>query len=561
MPGNSIRRKLQGVFLIFVLFGVISCGIFYYYTNRISEYRTTSGKVDKLRILTLEARKFENNFITYDTRSDSFMATGVSQNLQQHQLITEEIKELLDNLQQNNLVKNTATSLELESIKKSFEEYSRLFIGLTKLVKQRGYRDFGLEGEMRNAIHNLENGSSINKVTILMLRRHEKDFFLRKDTTYISQLEKVAASISLTETDKSTLWLYLDKFAKIVALEKQIGLTEKTGDKGKMLVLAEAIDAKVAKINQNITNTTSALVQESVWIMTIAALILLTIAGISAFSFAYRLAKPVIELDRITRSVVQNGIADQDKELDTIDSKDEIGNLAKDFKLMLIQLKNHILEIDRQNEQLKVAALAESKRAWRNEGLVKVEDILRLTSSLSRFNELIFALVRHLEAHQGAIYVVENNGIDPPVLKLKAYFAGKNQENSIIRQGEGLIGEVWRKKEVILLKDLQIPGQYSRVAAGLGYITPKNLLIVPIIAEPNVEGVIEIASLYEIADYEVEFVKRAALQIAMILVTAKVNDLNRRLVSTLQKHQVFPSPEIIGGATHEEILELLKRQE
>ena len=561
MIRNSIRRKLQAVFLIFVLFGVVSCGIFYFYMSRIREYQQTASQVDRLRIETLEARKFENNFLTFDARSNDFMASGTSRNLVQHEQTTTNIRKLLTDLGQNALLKNTGSSTELDNIRVAFEEYSKLFNTLTHLVKERGYRDYGLEGEMRKAIHELENGSSISKLTLLTLRRHEKDFFLRKDTAYVSQLENTAHAVTATEADKATLDRYLNDFARIVVLEKQIGLTEQTGDRGRMFVVMQEIDTKVTALNARITTTANNLVSESFWIITVAALVLLVLAGIAAFSFAYTLSKPIVMLDNVARSVVTDGIAGQEKELDSITSKDEIGSLAQDFKTMLVWLKSHIAEIDKQNEQLKLLTQSENKRSWRNSGLVKVEEVLRQTGTMSKFNELIFTLVRHLEAHQGALYVLEEGETEMPVMKLKAYFAGKNQDNATVRQGEGLIGEAWRKKEVLLLKDIQIPAQYAKMAAGLGYINPKSILVVPVIAEHHVEGVIEIASLYDIADHEVEFVKRAALQLALTLVLAKANDLNRRLVSTLQRHRVFPTPESIGGATHDEILEMLRRQE
>jgi HAMP domain-containing protein/putative methionine-R-sulfoxide reductase with GAF domain len=563
---NSIKRKLQSAFLLFVLLIIAICGIFYSYVSRLREYERTLTEVDRLQILTLEARKFENNFLTFDTRNPDFMQSGSSKNLAQHNQAVEELKKLLVDLQSKKLVQGMGVGYEMQNISKATNDYSKLFASLATLVRERGFKDSGLEGEMRRAIHELESGSNISNENILTLRRHEKDFFLRKDLSYV---EKLAETSRLIETslanqqDKQRLTSYLTDFSRIVELEKQIGLDETTGDRGKINLLMQDIDARVEGVHDRITENTRGLVNESLAIMAASALIVLAVAALFGLTFANSLSKPIITLDSVARSVVTEGIKDQDKMLDTINSQDEVGSLAKDFKTMLGQLKGYIQEVATQNETLRQVSKAETQRSWRSEGLMKVGEMLRQPNNTlpSRLNEVIFTMVRQLEAHQGAIYTLrEEAGLR--VMELTAYFSGKKlQDVKPIQLGEGMVGEAWRKKNVMLLKDIQIPDQYARIALGLGYATPKTVLLVPVLVEEYVLGVIEIASLHEIEEHEVEFVKRAAQQIGLHLVLGKLGEMNRTLVQKMQESRAFPSPETIAGTTQEEILEMLRRQQ
>ena len=562
---QSIKRKLQSVFFVFVLFILANCAVFYIYLIRIRDYQTTLSDVDKLRILTLESRKYENDFNTFDTRSNDFMESGVSRNLIQHHTAMSSLKSLIATLQKNKIIKNQGVIFDMENVKVASEEYSSLFDNLSKLVRERGYKDYGWEGQMRKAVHELENNSNLSKEKLLTLRRHEKDFFLRKDTSYVSKLWDVAQTLRKSVTNPNDLQMlndYLNYFDKIVALEKQIGLDEQSGDRGRIFKLMQEIDTKIAALHLKISENIRSLVNESMVIMAIAAISLLIIAGVFGLGFAHSLSKPIITLDSVAQSVVKDGIQDQEKILDTIKSQDEVGNLARDFKTMLLQLKSHIIEIDSQNEQLKKVGEIETQRVWGSEGLLKISDILRQHNMgmISKFSELIFTVVRHLGGHQGAVYVVEDTA-GTPTMELKAYFAAKQKDQTTIQYGEGLIGEVWRRKELVVLKDIQIPKQYTKVSQGLGYATPRTLVIVPITIEEYVLGAMEVASLYDIGDHEIDFIKRAAQQVASHLVLVKLSDLNKKLVNTLQEHRIFPSPETIAGATHDEILEMLRRQQ
>ena len=74
----------------------------------------------------------------------------------------------------------------------------KAFLKIVGLIEQRGFIDTGLEGRFRDAVHDIE--TRLREIddprltsAMLMLRRHEKDFMLRRDEKYVGELKKTAA--------------------------------------------------------------------------------------------------------------------------------------------------------------------------------------------------------------------------------------------------------------------------------------------------------------------------------------------------------------------------------
>lgn len=77
--------------------------------------------------------------------------------------------------------------------------YKKNFNNLENLEITRGFRDYGLEGDLRNIIHQVEGNAVLNNdyrllSGMLMLRRHEKDYMLRRDTLYVEKFDATLAS-------------------------------------------------------------------------------------------------------------------------------------------------------------------------------------------------------------------------------------------------------------------------------------------------------------------------------------------------------------------------------
>lgn len=139
----------------------------------------------ELEIELLTARRNEKDFIL---RKDEKYITANAETLQRMRDLVKKIEDLKG---------YDFKPEDDEAIKKSIEVYEKGFAGAVSAIKAEGSGDKGLVGELRSLAHEMEkiikdeNLPSTLLTELLMLRRHEKDFLLRRDVKYISSAKEV----------------------------------------------------------------------------------------------------------------------------------------------------------------------------------------------------------------------------------------------------------------------------------------------------------------------------------------------------------------------------------
>lgn len=110
-----------------------------------------------------------------------------------------------------------------------------------------------------------------------------------------------------------------------------------------------------------------------------------------------------------------------------------------------------------------------------------------------KLNNVLNKICNHIEAVQGALYVVTKEK-NIKYIELMAAYAYHKPESEIIKYefGEGLAGQVAKEGKLVNIEE--VPEGYIKVISGLGDTTPNNLLIVPLKKGNTVIGVVEIAS-------------------------------------------------------------------
>lgn len=183
----------------------------------------------------------------------------------------------------------------------------------------------------------------------------------------------------------------------------------------------------------------------------------------------------------------------------------------------------------------------ENKRNWVTNGMAEFTIILRSndTDLSSLCKRIITALVRYLNASQGALYVINNDHPEEQYLELIAGYAFHEsmeiEKKVLVHEdyAEGLIGQSFLGNETIHLKN--IPKDFLKISSGLGDATPRNVLILPIELNGKPEGVIELASFHPFEKRQVEFAERVSENIASAILTIKVNDHTKKLLREAQE--------------------------
>ena len=182
--------------------------------------------------------------------------------------------------------------------------------------------------------------------------------------------------------------------------------------------------------------------------------------------------------------------------------------------------------------QLKEIADQEKNQTWTNKGLALFADLIRAQyANLNDFSyALISNLVKYLRANQGGVFILTGEDEGNPVLKMSASYAydKKKYNETIVRPGQGLLGQAFLEKESIYLTE--IPDKYTTITSGLGEATPSMIMIVPLKYNEEVVGVLEVASFRKIEKFELEFAEKIAQSMATAISTLKINERTEKLL-------------------------------
>ena len=184
------------------------------------------------------------------------------------------------------------------------------------------------------------------------------------------------------------------------------------------------------------------------------------------------------------------------------------------------------------------------ERNWGRKALADFANILssadksleELSSATLRKFSDIFGLVI------GAIYVKEDELQDEYNLRLVSAFALDHDKKNekIIQYGEGFVGATAIEQKPLFVD--KVPENYLEISTGLGRAKPRFLIFVPLIYEQNTVGVLELATLKEISEFEKQFVVNVAENIAIalsgVLVTKRTTGLLEQSEKQAQMLQV-----------------------
>jgi PAS domain S-box-containing protein len=167
----------------------------------------------------------------------------------------------------------------------------------------------------------------------------------------------------------------------------------------------------------------------------------------------------------------------------------------------------------------------DDQRNWISEGMARFSDILRKDNNnitLLSYN-LTSNLVKYLNVNQAGFFILNESDSKEIYFEQTACYAYDRRKfaEKRIGWGEGLIGTCALERQSIYLTN--VPEGYINITSGLGYSTPRCILLVPLVYNDEIHGVIEIASFKLLEKFEIEFVERVAESIASTLSSVKIN--------------------------------------
>ena len=544
---SSIKRKLQLSFLSLIFLSAVTGILSYRTLNTIVTQEKLKSKIDQIVSLFAEARKQEKDFILFSRKEKPFLEEGKSESLQRHAQALIGIYRAVEEIEEIEKNEKAAIRREAASIEAAVKAYSLVFSDLVENYSTRGFKDHGLEGKMREVVHKLQQCHSKDEQWFaLMLRRHEKDFFIRLDEKYIrsvkNRAEEFIAFVKASSMPHmspeykaktiASIQDYVQHFDQIAQIEKKIGLNHQKGILGALSAQASQTEPLLASVQQRIYQKTSELADSSIFVTLVSGL-LMVLGGV-AFSFmlARVISNPIIMLSKIVEKANIGDVTTREA-LGAMRRSDELGKLIKSFSQMFEEISLRVQEISEKNVGLELATKKEKERLWITEGISLFENIMaKHTSELQGLcDQFLFHLVKYVKASQATLFIWKESGEnEEPVMKLQSCYAGnrKRYPKSELMMGEGLIGAAWQEGEAFYMND--IPESYSKIRSGLGESRPTAVFIVPAISEGEVEGIVEIGAFKELSENEKQLIKEACKGFAAALSRVRMQERTQLLL-------------------------------
>jgi methyl-accepting chemotaxis protein len=211
------------------------------------------------------------------------------------------------------------------------------------------------------------------------------------------------------------------------------------------------------------------------------------------------------------------------------------GNLAVEY-----QLKNERDELGqalvKMRQNLAIASRKEQEEKFITIGITQIGDVIRknANSVQNLADDFIRTLVKYMNMNQGGLFLQEGEKGEE-YLNLAACYAFERKKyiNKKIGLGEGLVGQCFLERDIVYMT--KVPDDYVQITSGLGGANPSCVILVPVMTSDEIVGVMELASFKTLEPYQIEFLKKAAENIASSIVSSRVTERVRALLSESQQ--------------------------
>lgn len=263
MNVKSISTK-ENFFYAFLIYCFISFAISvtsFVLFREIEKIDKTTQLISSLRNKIQVYIRLDNEFLLYEIINPEYFQTNQSRYIDSQNVVAKEIFNLTDSILLSEKAMVFQIDKDVDTLEKLFHEKESLRKEIFNTIFLIGFKDYGFTGDMRKAVHSIERVPNINMASLLMLRRHEKDYFLRNDSAYILKhknekeafRKSIQSSKSIPPEIKNEILkqldVYSDFFEKIVQLEKYSGYKNKTGLTSLMKFKTEQIDFLINTIS------------------------------------------------------------------------------------------------------------------------------------------------------------------------------------------------------------------------------------------------------------------------------------------------------------------------
>jgi PAS domain S-box-containing protein len=561
----SIRTRffllLTGTVIFWLIAGLFALSLM----DKLSRYQGIDRKIGTLHREILRMENSVQYFYSYDLPSESFHESGRSEGLSRFTGAIRNAGSLLGELKNEaGISGNPVIRQKLNKLLEYLEGTDDLMKTMVDRTRQRGWKEYGLNGVLEAQIKEFETGLSRGtgqqwqdllsgaRLYLAAPGSVQLNALLNRINEMRSTLPGTPAGPAARSAGTGSMISFLDNLRELLQMDLELGTTRYEGLRsrvsGSIRILDEEAEALAVLFSIEHQNR----IRQIRWGMISLVLLSASIYAILLYLFSRSIRRGLHALGEFTSKLVEgrfpeNSPADGNDEFSVISG--HLGEFVQSLKnkagfaaqlaggknpapLQALgpedSLANSLINLQKSLQSARMEEekhqKARDERRWTSEGMAKFGDILRIHNkdTISLSENVIRELVNYLNASAGGIFLV-NRQEEEPLLELVACFAydRKKHLKQGFRFGEGLVGTCAIEKEKIFLTE--IPEDFIQIVSGLGESKPGCLLLIPLQLEDVTLGVIEIASLKTFANFEIDFVENLAGSIASAVSTVQMN--------------------------------------
>lgn len=260
---------------------------------------------------------------------------------------------------------------DIDKLKQYLNSYSSNFDKVIQLQQSIGLtHNEGLRGQLRAAVHNAEKDlKELNlaqqTADMLMLRRNEKDFIIRKLPKYLDKYDKnfnvFMTNLKQTEIDQESskkIQLHMQEYKKgfhtLVDNYTRLGLDSKSGLHGKLRVAVHQTETIFNELSEQLENRIDTQQQsvnlQTTLIITFIAIVIIALLLLQASNINRRL-----QIFRKLDHIVKEDSIDLTVTLDE-SGHDEVKEISRMFNVFISSLNSLIAKLPDVSTKLKTAS-------------------------------------------------------------------------------------------------------------------------------------------------------------------------------------------------------------
>jgi CHASE3 domain sensor protein len=209
------------------------------------------------------------------------------------------------------------------------------------------------------------------------------------------------------------------------------------------------------------------------------------------------------------------------------------------FSTANVQTNEHTIsgELIAMREGMKKQREQGLRQQWVSDGLNKLTEIIRDHQSdfQSLSEKSLFFVVKYLNAHQGGLFVLNDDDEGDKYLELSTCYAfdRKKYVTKRIHIGQGILGQVFLEGEPVYIRD--VPPDYIHITSGLGEANPRCITIQPLKHNDEVVALLEIASFKEFDQFALDFLSTACKSLAASIMSLQSTQKTKILLERSQQ--------------------------